>query len=165
MYIFNEVCIGFPRRFGFIGFRPPLFWFPFSSFPLHTLLFSSFLSCPPVFMFCYLILSFVCAHIGPGLSVYVHIYLHFKHRFQVAQVLTTRWGSSVVGVHLFHINHLHLCPVPSSFSCLHPFVFAARALTLPSQPLILFAFPRQGVCVTFGVTRFLLECVFLRFCI
>ena len=33
----------------------------------------------------HLILSFVCAHIGPGLSVYVRIYMYFKPRFQVAQ--------------------------------------------------------------------------------
>ena len=28
-------------------------------------------------MFCHLILSFVCAHISPGLSVYAHIYIHY----------------------------------------------------------------------------------------
>ena len=99
----------------------PSICFPFSSFPLRT-----FLSCP-VFMFCYLILSFVCAHIGPGLSVYVHIYIHFQHRLQVAQVLTMRWGSSVVPAHLVSLSlqphtHTHFCPVLSSLSCLHPFV-------------------------------------------
>ena len=73
---------------------------PFSSFPLRTHLFSSFLLCPPVFTFCHLIPSFVCARVGPGLSVDVHIHIHFLHRFQVAQVLTMRLGSSVVPVHL-----------------------------------------------------------------
>ena len=91
-------------------FSIPSIWFPFSSFPLRTHLFSSFLSCPPVFMFCHLILSFVCAHSGPGLSVYARFYIHFKHRFQVAQVLTMRWGSSVVPVHLVSFSlppHTH----------------------------------------------------------
>ena len=105
----------------------PPFGFPFSSLPLRTLLISSLLSCPPVFMFCPLILSFVCAHSGPGLSVYVHFYTHFQHRFQVAQVLTMRWGSSVVPVHLVpfssQLRTFLSCLVFSS--CLHLFVLAA----------------------------------------
>ena len=98
-----HVCLGFPLSFASSVFVPSI-WFPISSFPLCAQLFSSFLSCPPVFMFCHLILSFVCAHIGPGLSLYAQIYLHFKHRSQVAQVLTMRWGSSVVPVHLVSLS-------------------------------------------------------------
>ena len=35
---------------------------------------------------------------------YVHFYIHFKHRFQVAEVFTMRWGSSVVPVHLASLS-------------------------------------------------------------
>ena len=83
----GPVCIGSLMRCGFIGSRP-LHRFPFSSFPpLHTSVFL-FLSCPPVFMSGHLILSFVCAHMGPGLSVYARNLL--QPRFQVAQVFIMR---------------------------------------------------------------------------
>ena len=108
-YMFNEACLGSLMRFGFIGFRP-LHLFPFSFFPLRTLLFlflfmSSLASCPFISL-----LSFFCAYNGPGFSVYAHIYVQL--RFQVAQV-------STMGVHrlslciwfLFHRNHTHCCPV------------------------------------------------------
>ena len=78
-----QVQRGLPRfliRFGFIGFRP-LHLVPLSSFsPSHTSvpLFSFMSSCLHVF---HLILSFVCAHIGPGLSVFVHNYMYVKLRF------------------------------------------------------------------------------------
>ena len=50
-YMFNEACLGSLVRLGLIGLHPvPSIWFPFHPFPLHTPLFSSFLSCPPVFM-------------------------------------------------------------------------------------------------------------------
>ena len=52
----------------------------------------------------HLILFFVCVHIGPGLSAYAHFYIQFLHRFQVAQVFTMRWGSSVVPVHLVSLS-------------------------------------------------------------
>ena len=104
-------------------------------------------------MFCHLILSFVCAHSGPSLSVYAHFYIHFKHRSQVAQVLTMRRGSSVVPVHLA-LSRLVLLLMSSSL-CLCCAHISATVLAL-----ILFAPPRGGVCVcvTFGVTRFLLDC-------
>ena len=43
---------GLPRFFNEVWVYPFFFfiWFPFHPFPLHTLLFSSFLSCPLVFM-------------------------------------------------------------------------------------------------------------------
>ena len=62
-------------------FSSPPFGSPFHPFPSHTLV-SSFLSCPPVFMSGHLILFFVCAHIGPGLSVYVHFYTHLNTGFR-----------------------------------------------------------------------------------
>ena len=62
-------------------FSSPPFGSPFIPFPSHTLV-SFFLSCPPVFMSGHLILFFVCAHIGPGLSVYVHFYTHLNTGFR-----------------------------------------------------------------------------------
>ena len=71
----------------------------------------------------------------------------------------------VVPVHLvpFHRNHTHLCPASplfmSSFFCR---LFAC-ALTL-CPDLSASRLPSGGrVCVTFGVTRFLLDCVLLTF--
>ena len=81
--------IGSLMRCGLIGSRPLHLVPLFILFPLHTLLLSSFLSCPPVFMSGHLILSFVCTHMGPGLSVHVHHLL--QPRFQAAQVFTMRW--------------------------------------------------------------------------
>ena len=131
----------------------PSIWFPFSSF-------SSFLSCPSVFTFCHLILSFGCARIGPGLSVYVRIHTRLKLRFQVAQVLTMRWGSSVVPVHLVPLSSqlrtFLSCPVFSS--CLHLFVFAACAR---AHCPYLSSFSRllsgRCVCVPLVVTGILFE--------
>ena len=145
----------------------PSIWFPFSSLPFRTHLFSSFLSCPPVFMFCHLILSFVCVCNGPGLSVYVHFYLHFKHRFQVAQVLTMRWVSSVVPVHLVSFS----LPPHTPLSCLvlllmsSSFCLCCAHTSTTVLALILSASPRGGVCVcvTFGVTSFLSECFVFTF--
>ena len=62
-------------------FSSPPFGSPFIPFPSHTLV-SSFLSCPPVFMSGHLIPFFVCSHIGPGLSVYVHFYTHLNTGFR-----------------------------------------------------------------------------------
>ena len=101
-------------------------------------------------MFCHLILSFVCARIGPGLSVYARIYIHFKPRFQVAQVLTMRWGSSVVPVHLVPLSsQLRTslsCLVFSS--CLHPCLLSLlRAQVRIVLTLVFLAAFRGGVCV------------------
>ena len=109
----------------------PSICFPFHPFPpsyTHTLCFLfSFMSS------CLHVLSshpfFFCAHIGPGLSVYVHFYIHLQPRFQVAQVLIMRWDSSVVPVHLVPLSS-QLRTFPSCLvfsSCLHLFVFAACA--------------------------------------
>ena len=65
-------------------------WFPvFHRVSRSHTFFSSFLSCPPVFTSGHLSLSFVCMHMGSGLSVYVRNLLQL--RFQVAQVFTMRW--------------------------------------------------------------------------
>ena len=89
-----------------------------TSFPLSFHVFSWFMSfhlTPFVF----------CAYNGPGLSVYANIY--FQLRFQVAQVSTMRFHRLSLCIwFLLHHNHTHFCPVSSSFSCLHPFVLAAR---------------------------------------
>ena len=70
----NEArSLGVSNEVWFHRFSSPPFGSPLILSPSHTSV-SSFFSCPPVFMFRHLILSFVCAHIGPGLSVYVHIY-------------------------------------------------------------------------------------------
>ena len=100
----GEVFLGVSNEVRLRRFSSPPFGSLFILFPFYTLLVSSFLSCPPVFMSGHLILFFVCAHIGPGLSVYVQLYIHLKHRFQVAQVFTMRWGSSVVPVHLVSLS-------------------------------------------------------------
>ena len=74
--VFNEVW--------FHRFLSPSFGSPFSScFPLTHLF--------PLFSFTSLCLHVLSshpffAHVGPDLSVYMHIYLHCKPRFQVAQV-------------------------------------------------------------------------------
>ena len=100
-------------RSGFIGSRP-LHLVPFHPFSLRTLLFSSFLSCPPVFMSWHFIPSFFCAHIGPALSV---------HARNLPSTQVSRPGLyNEVGFHHlslctwfpFHRNHIHLCPVLSS---------------------------------------------------
>ena len=111
---FNEVRIH--------RFSSPPFGSPFIPSPSHTFV-SSFLSCPPVFMSGHLILFFVCAHIGPGLSVYVHFY-----RFQVAQVFTMKWASSVVPVHLVPLSFQPHAPLPRLvlLSCLHFLVSCTR---------------------------------------
>ena len=66
--VFNEVWLHW--------FSSPPFG-PLFILLLHTHLFSSFLSCPPVFMSWHNIPSFFCAHIGPGLSVYARIFTYF----------------------------------------------------------------------------------------
>ena len=125
-------------RFGFIGSRP-LHLVPFSSLPLHTLLFPLFFHV--LLSSCLVTSSFSSfARIGPGLSVYVHFYLplNSKHRFQVAQVFIMRWASSVVPVHLVPLSfqpHTHtIVPsrplVMSSFFCLWCARTCALALTL-----------------------------------
>ena len=59
-----------------------------------------------------------CAYIGLAVSIHAHLYL--KPRFEAAQVVVRRFGSSVVPGHLasFRCNHIHpVCLV--LFSCLH----------------------------------------------
>ena len=73
----GEVFLGVSNEVRLHRFSSPPFGSPFHPFPSYTPFVSSFLSCPPVFMSGHLILFFVCAHIGPGLSVYVHFYLQF----------------------------------------------------------------------------------------
>ena len=89
-------------RFGFIGFCP-LHWVPLCS------------SCFPFTHF-FLLFSFMSPCLHVGLSVHVHIYMYFKPRFQVAR-FDNEVGSVFVPVHLvpFHRNHVHFCPVLSSF--------------------------------------------------
>ena len=154
----NEVWL---HRFS----SPPL-GSPFHPFPLYTLMFSSFLSCPPVFMSGHLILSFVCTHMGPGLSVYVHNLL--QPRFQVAQVFIMRWvfiGCPYALGSLSSQPHTPLSRlVPlfmSSFFCL-----VACTLTL-CPTLSASRLPSGGrvcvcVCVTCGVKSSLLEYVLSR---
>ena len=127
-YMFNEACLGSLMRFGLIGFRP-LDLVPFSSFtPSHTsvLLFSFTSFCLHVF---HLILSFVCVHIGPGLSVYAHNYMYFRLRLYVAQVFIMRWVSLFVPVRLVPLSSQPHAPLPRPvlLSCLHSFVSCARA--------------------------------------
>ena len=78
----GEVFLGVSNEVRLLWFSSPPFGSPFHPFPFHTPFVSSFLSCPPVFMSGHLILFFVCAHIGPGLSVYVHFYLHLNTGFR-----------------------------------------------------------------------------------
>ena len=135
-------------RFGFIGSRPLHLVSLFIIFPFTHFFFSSFLSC----LSCPVIspLSFFCAHISPGLSLYAHICCTF--RFQLAQVLIMRF------VHLlplciwfpFHCNHTHtLLFRLSSLSCLHPLVHAAHTMhTCSSFMFCLLSGRCVCVCVT-----------------
>ena len=123
-------------RSGFIGSRP-LHWFPFSSFPLFThflsfFCFMSFLaSCPFISL-----LSFSCAHIGPGLSLYAHIHCTFG--FQVAQVLIMRTACPCASGSLF-IATTHtfvpsvLFPTSSSFCpcCAQMHICSSLSFCLP----------------------------------
>ena len=76
------VFLGVSNEVRLHRFSSPPFGSPFHPFPFYTLFVSSFLSCPPVFMSGHLILFFVCAHIGPGLSVYVHFYIPLNTGFR-----------------------------------------------------------------------------------
>ena len=73
--------LGASNEVWFHRFSSPPFGSPFIPSPSHTFV-SSFLSCPPVFMSVHLILFFVCVHIGPGLSVYVHFYIPLNTGFR-----------------------------------------------------------------------------------
>ena len=95
-------------------------WFPvFHRVSRSHTFFSSFLSCPPVFTSGHLSLSFVCMHMGSGLSVYVRNLLQL--RFQVAQVFTMRWCfigcPCALGFPFIATTHTHthLCPSCSLF--------------------------------------------------
>ena len=116
-------------------------WFPFTHFFFFFLFMSSLASC----LFTSL-LSFSCAHNGPGLSLYAHI--HCTLRSQVAQVLKMRFGSLFVPVHL--VPSSSQPPTPLSclvlFSCLHLFVLGCVHLCTHVFTLV-FASPRGGVCV------------------
>ena len=133
-------------RFGFIGSRPlhlvPLFHpFPFTHFFFLFLFMSSLTSCPVISL-----LSFSCAHNGPGLSLYAHI--HCTLRSQVAQVLKMRFGSLFVPVHL--VPSSSQPPTPLSclvlFSCLHLFVLGCVHLCTHVLTLLVFA-PLGEACV------------------
>ena len=129
----GKVFLGVSNEVRLHRFSSPPFGSPFHPFPFYTPFVSSFISCPPVFMSGHLILFFVCTHIGPGLSVYVHFYI-LKHRFQVAQVFTMRWASSGVPVHLVPLSFPPHAPLPRLvlLSCLHSFV--SRACTRAHLP-------------------------------
>ena len=151
-------------RFGFIGSRP-LHLVPFSSLPLHTLLFPLFFHV--LLSSCLVTSSFSSfARIGPGLSVYVHFYLplNSKHRFQVAQVFIMRWASSVVPVHLVPLSfqpHTHNCPVSSS--C-HVFILLSLVRAhVRIGPHLSFTPPlgEACVCVPLVVTGIPLNCFVL----
>ena len=138
----------------------PFIWFPFFILSPFTHFFFLFLfmpslaSCPVISL-----LSFSCAHNGPGLSLYAHI--HCTLRSQVAQVLIMRFGSLFVPVHL----------VPSSsqphtllsclvlFSCLHLFVLGCVHLCTHVLTLLVFApLGEACVCVPLVVTGIHLDC-------
>ena len=129
-------------RFGFIGSCPlhlvPLFIF----FRLRASLLSPFLSCLPVFMSCHLIPSFACARSGPGLSMYARNRIHFKARFQVAQVLTMKRDSSFVAVRIgfpliattYIRSVLSPCHVVICLSVLRARVHSSRNLNFSRLP-------------------------------
>ena len=146
-------------------FSSPPFRFPFSSFPpSHTFvfLFSFMSSCLHVSF-----LSF--AHTSVLALVCTCTFTYFKHRFQVAQVLTMRWGSSAVPVHLFSISlqphtplsRLVLLFMSSSFRLCCAHTYTTVLTLILSAPL---GRACVCVCVTFGVTRFLLECSMFFWC-
>ena len=148
----------------------PSICFPFHLFPpSHTLV--------PLFFHvllssCFVISSFLSfAHTSVLALVCTCTFTYFKHRFQVAQVLTMRWGSSAVPVHLFSISlqphtplsRLVLLFMSSSFRlcCAHTYT---TVLTLILSAPLGRACVCVCVCVTFGVTRFLLACSMFFWC-
>ena len=102
--------------------------------PSHTfvLLFSFMSSCLHVF---HLILSFVCAHIGPGLSVYVRNYMY------ITQALG---GPSVY-------NEVGFIVCPCALGS--PFI-KATCTFVPSRPLVMSSFfcPLRAHTCTFALT-------------
>ena len=155
-------CNRFSLRFGFIGSRP-LHLFPFSPFP-----FTHF--CSPLFFRVLLssclsisfLLSFAHTSV-PALVCTRTFTCTSKPKFQVAQVFTMRWGSSVVPVHLVPLSSqprtLLSCLVLSS--CLQ-FLFLLRA-HVRIRPNLRFSRLPSGrrVCITLGVTGILIGSLFL----
>ena len=84
----------------------------------------------------HLILFFVCAHIGPGLSVYVHFYI------PVTQVSGHPGLYNEVG--FIGCPHAPLSRLVL-LSCLHSFVFCARTCTF--GPHLSFTPPLGEACV------------------
>ena len=126
VYIQKAVTTGLSMRFGFIGSCPldlvPLFILS----PLHAHLFlSSFLSCLPVFTSGHLIPSFICARIGPGLSMYAHIQIRFKPRSARSR---KRGGADLLFLWFpFRPNRVNFCPILSSFLMSSSFLSLLRA--------------------------------------
>ena len=125
--------LGASNEVWFHRFSSPPFGSPFIPPPSHTSV-SSLLSCPPVFMSVHLILFFVCVHIGPGLSVYVHFYIPLNTGFRSPRSLqiTMRWASSGVPVHLVPLSFQPHAPLSRLvlLSCLHSFVLRVHTCTL-----------------------------------
>ena len=105
----------------------PSIGFLFHPFPFSHTFFHPFVSCLSLLhVLSSHSLSFSCARIGPGLSLYARIYCAL--RFQVAQVLRFQVTHEVwlfVPVH-FSLQPRTFLSRLSSFSCLHLFVHAAR---------------------------------------
>ena len=119
-------------RFGFIGSRP-LHLVPLSSLPLHTPLFPLFFhvllsSCLVISSFS----SFARTVVPALVCTCTSTYSTFKHRFQVAQVFTMRWTSSVVPVHLVPLSFQPHAPLSRLvlLSCLIFFLLCAHTCTL-----------------------------------
>ena len=100
----GEVLLGVSNEVRLHRFSSPPFGSPFHPFPFYTPWFPLFFHV--LLSSCLVIssLSSFARTLVPALSVYVHFYIHFQHRFWVAQVFTMRWGSSVVPVHLVSLS-------------------------------------------------------------
>ena len=123
---FNEVRLHwFPSP----PFGSPFHSFPFTHLFLLFLFMSSLASCPFISL-----LSFSCAHNGLGLSLYAHIYFYTQvlGRPGLDNEVGFIGCPCALGFSFIATTHTHFVSVLSSFSCLHPFVLAARAFALSS---------------------------------
>ena len=133
-------------RFGFIGSRP-LHLVPLSSLPLHTPLFPLFFhvllsSCLVISSFS----SFARTVVPALVCTCTSTYSTFKHRFQVAQVFTMRWTSSVVPVHLVPLSFQPHAPL-SRLVLLSCLIFSLVRAHVHIGPHLSFSPPLGEACV------------------
>ena len=140
-------------------FSSPPFGFPFHPFPFAHICFPLFFHV--LLSSCFVISSFLLfAHTSALALVCTRTSTYtITHRFQVAQVLTMRWVSSVVHVHLVSLSLQPHTPLPR----LVP-LFMSSSFCLCCERAH-FASPRGGVCVCvpLRITQTQSDCVLVHF--